>query len=88
MSSRLTVLAAGLVGGLTWQVPMRRALSRTLAESLNLYHKTSTETSVHVTRLEDLGLSPAQVSCLEPRQRAHTHTDAKEEIVGYDTYGS
>lgn len=43
-------------------VPMRRALSRTLAESLNLYHKTSAETSVNVQKLEDLGLSATQTT--------------------------
>lgn len=41
-------------------VPMRRALSRTLAESLNLYHKSASETTVNVQKLEDLGLSTSQ----------------------------
>ncbi len=42
-------------------VPMRRTLSRTLAESLNLYHTASNETKVVMQKLEDLGLSPSQV---------------------------
>ena len=41
-------------------VPMRRVLSRSLAESLDLYHQKGTETSVEVQRLESLGLSSSQ----------------------------
>jgi ABC-type antimicrobial peptide transport system permease subunit len=53
--------ALGLVMPLVATIgPMRRVLSRSLAESLDLYHQTSTETSVHVERLESLGLSASQ----------------------------
>jgi len=41
-------------------VPMRRVLTRTLGESLDVYHQASTETTVNVKRLEDMGLSVTQ----------------------------
>ena len=43
-------------------VPIRRALSRSLAESLDVYHKATSETTVRSVRLEDLGLSPSQTT--------------------------
>lgn len=43
-------------------VPIRRALSRSLAESLDIYHKAMAETTVKSVRLEDLGLSPSQTT--------------------------
>eukprot|EP01119_Soliformovum_irregulare_P011698 TRINITY_DN2957_c0_g2_i5.p1 TRINITY_DN2957_c0_g2~~TRINITY_DN2957_c0_g2_i5.p1 ORF type:complete len:779 (-),score=230.88 TRINITY_DN2957_c0_g2_i5:26-2362(-) len=42
--------------------PIRRALSRTLRDALDIYHQVQSETSVSITKLEDLGLSPWQVT--------------------------
>ena len=43
--------------------PIKRALSRTLRDSLDVYHHTSQEIEVKVVRLESLGLDPWQISC-------------------------
>jgi len=40
--------------------PIRRALSKTLRDSLDLYHQTFNEVRVTVMKLETLGLSPGQ----------------------------
>eukprot|EP00708_Paratrimastix_pyriformis_P001987 GAFH01000724.1.p1 GENE.GAFH01000724.1~~GAFH01000724.1.p1 ORF type:complete len:1155 (+),score=530.18 GAFH01000724.1:461-3466(+) len=42
--------------------PIRRALSNTLRDSLDLYHQTFAETRVTFTHLERLGLSPVQTA--------------------------
>eukprot|EP00960_Hanusia_phi_P075544 768438-Hanusia_phi.AAC.10 len=57
-----SAIAIGLAMPLAGNIfPIKRALSRTLAESLDVYHKTHAETIVHFQRLADLGLSPSQV---------------------------
>jgi len=43
-------------------VPVRRALSKTLRDALDLYHQTSNDIQVSMLRLADIGLSPAQVA--------------------------
>ena len=42
-------------------VPIQRALSKTLRDSLDIYHQVSSETSVQMIKLESLGLDPWQV---------------------------
>lgn len=42
--------------------PVRRALSNTLRDALDIYHQTNSETVVKVVKLEKLGLSPWQIS--------------------------
>lgn len=42
--------------------PIKRALSRTLRDALDIYHQVSQETTVNFVKLETLGLSPWQVS--------------------------
>uniref|UniRef100_A0A6U6A8Q8 ABC3 transporter permease C-terminal domain-containing protein n=1 Tax=Guillardia theta TaxID=55529 RepID=A0A6U6A8Q8_GUITH len=56
-----SAIAIGIAMPLAGNIfPIKRALSRTLAESLDVYHKTHAETIVHFQRLADLGLSPSQ----------------------------
>ncbi len=43
-------------------VPIRRSLSRTLSDSLDLYHQSHSETNVKMERLEDVKLSLSQTS--------------------------
>ena len=43
-------------------VPIRRAMSSTLRDAIDLYHQTFTDVTVVITRLEKLGLSLWQVS--------------------------
>lgn len=43
-------------------VPVRRALSKTLRDALDLYHQTSNDIQVSMLRLADIGLSPAQIA--------------------------
>jgi len=43
-------------------VPIRRALRRSLAESLDMYHNSLNEAKVRQVRLEDLGLSASQTT--------------------------
>ncbi len=39
-------------------IPIQRALSKTLKDSLDIYHRVVTETTIIVMRLESIGLSP------------------------------
>jgi len=43
-------------------VPIKRALSNTLRDALDLYHQTFSEVTVRMLRLSELGLSPLQLS--------------------------
>jgi ABC-type antimicrobial peptide transport system permease subunit len=43
--------------------PIKRALSKTLRDALDLYHSSVNDTFVTITRLENLGLSPLQTNC-------------------------
>ena len=43
-------------------VPIRRALSSTLRDAIDLYHQTFTDVTVVITRLEKLGLQLWQVT--------------------------
>mmetsp|Transcript_32034 Transcript_32034/g.75305 ORF Transcript_32034/g.75305 Transcript_32034/m.75305 type:complete len:590 (+) Transcript_32034:1826-3595(+) len=43
-------------------VPIRRALSRSLSESLDVYHQSQAEVVVTLVHLEKLGVSPAQTA--------------------------
>jgi ABC-type lipoprotein release transport system permease subunit len=42
-------------------VPIRRALSRTLRDALDLYHSVSNESVIRIQRLEEMGVSPMQL---------------------------
>ena len=43
-------------------LPIKRALSRTLRDSLDIYHQVHTETQVRMVKLANLGLSPWQIA--------------------------
>ena len=43
--------------------PIQRALSRTLRDSLDVYHQTSQQIDVQMVKLETLGLDPWQIAC-------------------------
>lgn len=60
-------IATGVVLGLVMPFvaligPVRRAMSRTLRDALDLFHQVQSETTVTVIKLENLGLSPWQVT--------------------------
>lgn len=42
-------------------IPIQRALSRTLRDSLDIYHQTSQQITVQMIKLESLGLNPWQI---------------------------
>lgn len=42
-------------------IPIQRALSKTLRDSLDMYHRVINEISVQIMKLSDLGLSPVQL---------------------------
>lgn len=42
--------------------PIQRALSKTLRDALDIYHQVQSETTVRIIKLENLGLSPWQIS--------------------------
>ena len=41
-------------------IPIRRALSKTLKDSLDIYHRTISDFTVRIMKLAELGISPAQ----------------------------
>ena len=43
--------------------PIQRALSRTLRDSLDVYHQASQQIDVKMVKLESLGLNPWQIAC-------------------------
>lgn len=38
-------------------IPIKRALNKTLRDSLDLYHRTTNEVAIHVIKLEKMGIS-------------------------------
>ncbi len=61
-----SAIVLGVVVGLVMPVianigPIRRALSRTLRDSLDVYHQTQAETSVKVAKLKGMGFSTWQI---------------------------
>ncbi len=56
-------------------IPIRRALSSTLREAIDLYHQTFSDVTVVVTRLEKIGLSLPQVrACPAALARVYSRT--------------
>ena len=44
-------------------VPIKRALSNTLRDALDIYHQVTSTVKVHVMKLESIGLSPLVLAC-------------------------
>ena len=65
MSVSPAALALGIVLGLVLPllgvtVPIRRALTKTIRDALDVYHNVTFDTKLTIMKLEDLGLSPTQ----------------------------
>ena len=56
------IILCSIPAALATVVPVRRALSSSLRDALDLYHSSLSEVTVHVTRLAEMGLSPAQIA--------------------------
>lgn len=65
LSGRALGLAVGvglLIPFIALILPIKRALSKTLRDALDIYHSLSSDTSVTFTYLQDVGLSPTQTA--------------------------
>lgn len=61
VSSIILAMCLGLIMPLVSNIlPIKRALSRTLKDSLDLYHRVNDQLSVNIKRLENMGLSLGQ----------------------------